>query len=101
MRLEHGFGLTAFVVSRMISCGIQQFAFRCSGAVSVNAKDLVEAETGEKLLAARAAMHNMEMPVPQFLQPKRYTGHRSHKSGVHHRAVFEIDDELAIAAVYH
>ena len=70
-------------------------------AIGVNFKDLVETQTGQKFVAARSAMHDMKMTVTQLLQTQGHSSHRPHESGIHHRAVFQVDDELAITAVDH
>ena len=46
-------------------------------------------------------MNNVKMPMPQFFQPQCNAGHGPHEGGIHHRAFFKIDEEFAIAAIYH
>src|SRR6516162_4262768 len=46
-------------------------------------------------------MNHMKMPAAQFLQSQRHSGQRPHKRRVHHRAIGQIDHELAVAAVHH
>jgi len=79
----------------------EQFALRRRRAVRVNAKYLVETKTRKEIATPITAMDNVKMSVPQFLQAERNASHCPHEGGVHHGAFFQIDDELAIAAINH
>ena len=80
---------------------VERFAFRRALSVTVNIENLVQAESGEKLLASVPAVHDMKMPESKFLQPQCDAGHGSHERGIHHGAMFQIHHELAIASVKH
>src|SRR5439155_95428 len=56
---------------------------------------------GKKFAAAIATMHDMEMTLPEFLQPQRHRRHCSHEGRIHHRAMFQIKNKFAIAAIDH
>ena len=43
----------------------------------------------------------MEVAVTELLQPQGHTRHGAHEGGIHHGAILQIDDELAVAAVNH
>ena len=67
----------------------------------MNAENLIEAETGQELAAALSAVDDMKMPVAELAQTQGHSRHRSHERGIHHGAMFEVDDEFAIATVDH
>ncbi len=67
----------------------------------MNAEYLVEAEAGEQLAAAFAAAHNVQMTMPELLQAQRDASHCSHERGIHHRAVLQVHDKFAMAAIHH
>jgi len=67
----------------------------------MNVKDLVETQTRKKFVTASSAMHDMKMTVAQLFQTQCHSSHRPHESRIHHRAVFQIDDKLAVTPVDH
>ena len=67
----------------------------------MDAEDLVETKTAKEFATALAAMDNVQMSVSQLFQAKSHTCHCPHKGGIHHRALFQIDNELAITAIDH
>lgn len=67
----------------------------------MDTENLIETETGKQISTAFTAMNDVKVSMPQFLQAKRHACHRPHKGGVHHGAFFQVDDELAIAAINH
>src|SRR5579864_5816161 len=76
-------------------------AFRSSCAVGTNFENLVQPETGKKLPASLTTMDHAKMSLAKLFQSQCHCGHCSHESGIHHRAMFEIENELAVTAVYH
>ena len=67
----------------------------------MNVEDLIETKAGEKLATSLAAMHHVQMAVPEFFQAQSHAGHGAHEGGIHHGAILQVDDEFAIAAVDH
>jgi hypothetical protein len=69
MRFEHRFCLLPFVVLAQPGYGssVELFAFRRALSVCVNIEYLIEAQSREKVVAAMAAMDDVEMTVTKFL----------------------------------
>ena len=103
MRFEHRLGLLPLLGLGAIARVLFHFiAFRGNhGAIGANFENLIQAKTGKKFVAAIAAVDNVKVAFPKFAQPKRDRGQRSHKRRIHHRAIFQINYELAVTAVDH
>src|SRR5207249_8075012 len=70
---------------------LERSAFRGTGTISTNIEYLIQAEPGEKLVAAVSTMNDVKMSMSQLLQSKCHAGHRSHECGIHHGAIRQID----------
>ena len=101
--LQHGARLLAFLLARRFRGGSsgEHFTFRRDGAIGMHVEQLIKTQTGEQLVAARAAVNDMKMPLAKFLQAQRHSSHRSHESGIHHRAIGQIDNEFAVTTIDH
>src|SRR6266508_266754 len=103
MRFENRLGLLLLLVlSRLIhGSALECLAFRRSRAIGVNVEYLIEAKPREQIPAAIPAVNDMKMTSTKLLQAQRHAGHCSHECGIHHRAIRQINDKLAITAVQH
>ena len=102
MRFQHRFGALFFLrFGGEASVLFHLFAFRSDRPIRVNIENLVESESGKKFSTALTGVDDMKMALPQLLQSQRDRRHCSHESGIHHRAIFQIDHKLAITAVDH
>lgn len=103
MRLQDGLGLLLFGLDggARRRVGVERLTFRRAGAVAMDAENLVQTKTGKQFTAANAAMHDVKMTVPEFLETQGDARHRAHKGGIHHGAILQINDELAVSAVDH
>ena len=102
MRFQHGLG--RFFFSRLSAVGrvlLHFLAFRGRRAIGPNIENLVEPQPGKKVAAALAAMDDVKMALTNFSQSKGDRGQRSHKCRIHHRAILQVDDELAVTAIDH
>src|SRR5262249_25305804 len=79
----------------------QRAAFRGTGTITTNIEYLIQAQPGQKLLAAIPTMNDVKMSMPQLLQSKCHAGHRSHERGIHHCAIRQVHHKFAITAVEH
>ena len=80
---------------------MEQLALRRRRAVRMDAEDLVETKTGQEIVASLTTVDHVKMSVPQFFQAQSHSRHCSHEGGIHHDALFQVDDEFAIAAIDH
>jgi hypothetical protein len=101
VRFEHRLGLLSLSGIRALASGrlFERFAFRCTSAIAMDIEYLIQSKTGKKLLASIAAMNNVKVAAPEFLEAQGHTGHRSHECGIHHRAIRQIYYKFAIPAV--
>jgi len=69
MRLKHGLCLRLFAgIERVVFGGLfERFTVRCTAAIAVDIKYLIQSEPGKKLLTAIAAMNNVKVAAPEFL----------------------------------
>src|SRR5436190_19172383 len=79
---------------------LERSAFRGIGTISTNIEYLIQAEPGEKLVAAVSTMNDVKISVPQLLQSKCHAGHRSHESGIHNGTIRPVHHKLALATVH-
>ena len=79
----------------------QLLAFGRRGAVAMNIEKLVKPEPVKQFAAAPAAVNDVQVSMTEFLEPQGHASHGSHEGGIHHRAVAQVDDELAVTAVDH
>ena len=103
MCFQHRLGLLLFFVLARLVPGtvLERVAFGRSLAISVNVEYLIEAKPREQFPAAIPAVNHMKMTSTEFFQAQRHAGHCSHECGIHHRAIRQINDKLAITAVQH
>src|SRR2546423_1759966 len=103
MRCQHCFGALFFFRARAIACGFVHhfFAFRSDHTVGMDFKNLIESQSGKKLVATLAAMHYSKVTLSKLLQPQSHRGHCSHEGGIHHRTMLEVKNELAVTPVDH
>ena len=102
MRFQHRFGaLSFFNAGDVMRALLHLFALRSNRAIGLNIENLIESEAGKKFVAPSAAMNDVKMSLAKFFQSQRHRRHCAHKGGIHHRAMFEINDELAVTAVDH
>src|SRR5206468_9963317 len=80
---------------------LERSAFRRTGTIATNIEYLIQAQAGEKLLAAVSTVNDMKMSVSQLFQSKCHAGHRPHECGVHHGAIRQVHHKFAITAVQH
>ena len=67
----------------------------------MNTEDLIKTKPREEFLAAIPAVNDVQMATAELLQAQRHAGHRTHKGGIHHCAICQIDYKFAITAVQH
>ena len=103
MRIEHvGVHLLLLFGRRTVRLvSLEQFALRRGCPVRMDIENLVKTQAGEKIAAALAAVDHVKMSVAEFLQPQGDARHRAHEGRIHHGAVLEIDDKLAVTTVDH
>src|SRR5439155_5553227 len=103
MRFQHRLRLFLFSIPRRPDRGgsLERSAFRGTGTISTNIEYLIQAQPGEKLVAAIPTVDDVKVTMSQLLQSKCHTGHCSHECGIHHGATRQIHHKFAIAAVQH
>ena len=102
VRVEHLLRLLLLLHCRLTGRSRRKiFALRRGRTVGMDGKDLVQAESGQQLAAAVAAMDNMEAAMTEFLQPQRHACESAHERGVHHHAILQVDHKVAVAAINH
>ena len=91
--------LLLFVAFPFMMC--EPIAGRRGRAVGVDGEELIKPKTRKQVTTAFAAAHHLQMPLAQFFQSQRDARHCPHEGRVHHGALIKINDELAVATVYH
>src|SRR5438105_13053791 len=80
---------------------LERSAVRGTGTISTNIEYLIQAEPGEKLVAAVSTMNDVKMSMSQFLHSKCHACYRSHECVIHHVALRQIHHKFALDAFHH
>src|SRR4029450_6432239 len=103
MRCQHRLRLLLFSLLRRPDRGgpLKRSAVGGTGTICTNIEYLIQAQPGEKLVAAVPTVNDVKIAVSELLQSKCHAGHRSHECRIHHGAIRQIHHKFAIAAVQH
>src|SRR5882762_8499032 len=67
----------------------------------MNTEDLIKTKPGEELPAAICAVNDVKMTAAELFQTQRHASHGAHESGIHHRAIFQVNHKFAVPAIDH
>src|SRR4029450_5949362 len=81
MRCQHRLRLLLFSLLRRPDRGgpLKRSAVGGTGTICTNIEYLIQAQPGEKLVAAVPTVNNVKMSMPEFLQSNCHAGHRPHE----------------------
>src|SRR5437762_6906028 len=68
VRFQHGARLFLLLLGARAGFARDHATLRRGGTITLNVEDLIKTEAGEQRATARAAMDNMKVSLPEFLQ---------------------------------
>ena len=71
------------------------------GGRAIDRKDLVQPQPGEQIVVALVGVDDVHLALADFAQAQGDAGERAHERRIHHRAIRQINHEIAVAAVNH
>ena len=103
---EHVLGLNFFAFGGGFAAVLQRVAdFLAFGlpeiAVTVEFEDVIQSKAGEQLQIALVGVDDAQGSTAGFAEVQGSARQHAEKGGIHHRAAFEVDDEIAHALGNH